>query len=91
LRTLEDYRPALTSMVLDRNGIPIGELYEYRRRMIPLSEVPERVIQAFLAAEDDTFYEHSGVDYLSIARAAWANFRAGGEPRQEGARSPSRW
>lgn len=84
LRTLEDYRPALTSTVLDRNGVPIGELYEYRRRVIPLSEVPERVIQAFLAAEDDTFYQHSGVDYLSIARAAWANLRAGGEPRQGG-------
>ena len=84
LRTLEDYRPDLTSTVLDRNGIPIGELYEYRRRVISLSEVPERVIQAFLAAEDDTFYQHSGVDYLSIARAAWANLRAGGEPRQGG-------
>jgi len=81
-RTLEDYRPALTSTVLDRNGILIGEFYEYRRRVIPLSEVPRLVIQAFLAAEDDTFYEHSGIDYLSIVRAAWANLRAGGETRQ---------
>ena len=81
-RTLEDYRPALTTTVLDRNGIPIAEFYEYRRRLIPLSEVPEGVIHAFLAAEDDTFYEHSGIDYLSIVRAAWANLRAGGETRQ---------
>ena len=81
-RTLEDYRPALTTTVLDRTGILIGEFYEYRRRVIPLSEVPRLVIQAFLAAEDDTFYEHSGVDYLSIVRAAWANLRAGGETRQ---------
>jgi penicillin-binding protein 1A len=81
-RTLEDYRPALTTTVLDRNGLPIGEFYEYRRQLIPLSEVPELVIQAFLAAEDDTFYEHSGIDYLSIVRAAWANLRAGGETRQ---------
>ena len=82
MRTLEDYRPALTTTVLDRNGIPIAEFYEYRRRVIPLSEVPELVIHAFLAAEDDTFYEHSGIDYLSIVRAAWANLRAGGETRQ---------
>jgi penicillin-binding protein 1A len=82
LRTLEDYRPALTTTVLDRNGIPIAEFYEYRRRVIPLSEVPELVIHAFLAAEDDTFYQHSGIDYLSIGRAAWANLRAGGETRQ---------
>jgi penicillin-binding protein 1A len=81
-RTLEDYRPALTTTVLDRNGTPIAEFYEYRRRLIPLSEVPEGVIHAFLAAEDDTFYEHSGIDYLSIVRAAWANLRAGGETRQ---------
>ena len=81
-RTLKDYRPALTTTVLDRNGVPIAEFFEYRRRMIPLSGVPELVIQAFLAAEDDTFYEHSGIDYLSIVRAAWANLRAGGETRQ---------
>jgi penicillin-binding protein 1A len=81
-RTLKDYRPPLTTTVLDRNGIPIAEFYEYRRRVIPLPEVPEPVIQAFLAAEDDTFYEHSGIDYLSIVRAAWANLRAGGETRQ---------
>jgi len=81
-RTLRDYRPPLTSTVLDRNGAPIAEFYEYRRRLISLSEVPEPVVRAFLAAEDDTFYEHSGIDYLSIARAAWANLRAGGETRQ---------
>jgi penicillin-binding protein 1A len=75
LRSLADYRPALTSVVLDRQGVPIGEFYEFRRRLIPLEEVPERVIQAFLAAEDDSFYEHSGVDYLSILRAAWSNLR----------------
>ena len=43
LRTLEDYRPAVTTWVLDRNGVPIGEFFEYRRRVIPLAEVPEPV------------------------------------------------
>jgi penicillin-binding protein 1A len=75
LRSLADYHPALTSVVLDREGVPIGEFYEFRRHLIPLEQVPERVIQAFLAAEDDSFYEHSGVDYLSILRAAWSNLR----------------
>jgi penicillin-binding protein 1A len=77
-RSLADYRPALTSVVLDRHGTPIGEFYEFRRRVIPLEEVPKHVIQAFLAAEDDSFYEHSGVDYVSIARAAWSNLVSGG-------------
>ncbi len=75
LRSLDDYHPALTSVVFDRNGVPIGEFYEFRRQLIPLEQVPETVIQAFLAAEDDSFYEHSGVDYLSILRAAWSNLR----------------
>jgi penicillin-binding protein 1A len=75
LKSLADYRPALTSVVLDRHGVPIGEFYEFRRRLIPLEQVPKPVIQAFLAAEDDAFYEHSGVDYVSILRAAWSNLR----------------
>ncbi len=82
-KSLADYRPALTSMVLDRHGTPIGEFYEFRRRVIPLEQVPKHVIQAFLAAEDDSFYEHGGVDYVSIARAAWNNLVSGG--RKQGA------
>jgi penicillin-binding protein 1A len=77
-KSLADYRPALTSVVLDRHGTQIGEFYEFRRRVIPLEQVPPRVIQAFLSAEDDAFYEHSGVDYVSIARAAWSNLVSGG-------------
>jgi penicillin-binding protein 1A len=82
LAPLEDYRPALTSVVVDRDGQPIGEFYEHRRRITPLEELPNHLVQAFIAAEDDTFYEHAGVDYVSILRAAWANLRAGGETRQ---------
>jgi penicillin-binding protein 1A len=80
-KSLADYRPALTSVVLDRNGTAIGEFYEFRRRVIPLDQVPKHAIQAFLAAEDDSFYEHSGVDYVSIARAAWRNLVEGGRPQ----------
>jgi penicillin-binding protein 1A len=83
LDTLADYRPPLTSTVLDRHGTPIGEFFEFRRRLTALAEVPEVVIQAFLAAEDRSFYEHTGVDYLSILRAAWVNLR-GGETLQGG-------
>jgi penicillin-binding protein 1A len=82
LRSLRDYRPMLTSVVLDRNGHPAGEFYEHRRRLTELSDIPEHVVQAFLAAEDDTFYEHAGIDYVSILRAVVTNLRAGGEVRQ---------
>lgn len=76
-RAPEDYEPYLTSVVYDRNGLPIGEYFEERRRLVPYDEIPEHVIQAFVAGEDGTFFSHSGLDYVSILRAAWVNFRAG--------------
>ena len=78
LRSLEDYRPPATTVVLDREGRPIGEFYEERRRPVDLADLPPHVVQAFIAAEDKTFFEHSGIDYVSILRAAWTNLRAGG-------------
>ncbi len=71
LRALDDYRPALTSRVYDRHGALIGEFYEERRQLTPMPEIPKLVVNAFLAAEDDTFYEHGGVDFVSMLRAAW--------------------
>jgi penicillin-binding protein 1A len=71
LREIDDYRPPLTSRVYDRNGVLIGEFYEQRRQLTPMDEIPELVVNAFLAAEDDKFYEHGGVDFVSMLRAAW--------------------
>ena len=78
LRDIEDYSPALTSIVLDRNGRPIGEFFEEQRRLVPIGEIPRHVQLAFVAAEDKSFFEHEGLDYSSIARAALANLRGGG-------------
>lgn len=74
---IDDYRPPLTSVVYDRDGRPIGEFYDERRRLVHLDEIPEHVILAFVAGEDDSFFEHSGIDFRSILRAAWADFTAG--------------
>ncbi len=84
LDRLEDYEPALASTVLDRNGRPIGQFFDERRRITPVGEIPSHVVQAFVAGEDDTFFQHSGIDYLSIVRAAWVNFSAGGRIKQGG-------
>jgi penicillin-binding protein 1A len=73
LEHVRDYRPSLTSTVVDRNGRMIGEFYVERRRLTPLEEVPDHVVRAFIAAEDSAFYEHSGIDLQSILRAAWKN------------------
>ncbi len=78
LRGIEDYRPALSSIVLDTKGRPIGEFYEEQRRLVPIGGIPRHSQLAFVAAEDKSFFQHKGLDYSSIARAAIANLRGGG-------------
>ncbi|HEB89129.1 MAG TPA: PBP1A family penicillin-binding protein [Deltaproteobacteria bacterium] len=77
-RSLDDYRPPVVSEVFDRNGRLIGEFYTQKRRLVRMDEIPRHVQYAFVAAEDGSFFEHGGVDYVSIVRAAIANLREGG-------------
>ncbi len=77
--SVADYRPRLVSTVVDRTGVPIGEYFEERRRLVPLDEVPRQVIEAFVSAEDAHFFEHEGIDFTGIARAVWKNLLAGGK------------
>lgn len=74
---LEDYKPLLVSPVYDRNGKKVGEFFRERRQLIPYKEIPDHVIKAFLAAEDDKFFEHKGINLQALLRAAIANMRAG--------------
>jgi penicillin-binding protein 1A len=76
--TLDDYRPPVVSEVFDRNGKLIGEFFTQQRRIVPIDEIPRHVQFAFVAAEDGSFFEHTGIDYVSIVRAAFANLREGG-------------
>jgi penicillin-binding protein 1A len=84
LKSIDDYRPPLESQVFDRNGRPIGVYFVERRQLTPFASIPPHVVQAFVAAEDSTFFEHQGIDYKSILRAALVNLQAGGETRQGG-------
>ena len=77
-RTLGDYRPPVVSEVFDREGRLVGEFYTQKRRIVPIDEIPRHVQLAFVAAEDGSFFEHEGIDYASIVRAAIANLRQGG-------------
>jgi penicillin-binding protein 1A len=77
VRVLDEYRPALPSVVVDRRGRPIGEFASERRQLIALERLPGHVVQAFLAAEDEDFYEHPGIDAGALLRALWANLRGG--------------
>ena len=77
--SLEDYIDATpqVSKVYGRNGEQIGEFYREKRNLTELEEIPEVVRKAFLAAEDSSFYEHSGINYVGIMRAIIANIKAG--------------
>lgn len=75
--SIDDYRPKIVSRIYDQSGQTIGELFRERRVVKPYAELPPKLVQAFLASEDDRFFEHSGIDYWGIVRAAWANLRAG--------------
>ncbi len=74
---LEDYKPLLVSQVYDRNGKKAGEFFRERRVLIPYKEIPDHVVKAFLAAEDDQFFQHKGINPQALFRAAMANMRAG--------------
>ena len=78
LDSLDDYRPNLITRIYSANGEVIGELARERREIVPIEVVPEFLVKAFVAAEDDSFYTHAGLDFTGITRAAWANLRAGG-------------
>lgn len=75
--TLKDYKPLLMSQVYDRTGKKIGEFYRQRRILVPYDQMPKSLVNAFIAAEDDQFFQHKGVNYVAILRAAIANFQAG--------------
>ena len=70
---LSDYRPKLPLRVFSAEGTLIGEFGEERRHLTPLKEIPKIMTDAVLAIEDARFYEHGGVDYKGILRAALAN------------------
>lgn len=67
---LQDYEPAVMTRVHASDGSLLGEYARERRLYLPIQAVPKLVINAFLAAEDKNFYEHGGIDYSGMARAA---------------------
>ena len=85
---LADYRPAVMSRVHAGDGTLIGEFARQRRLFVPIAAMPRRVIQAFLSAEDKTFYTHPGIDFAGIASAMFRNVKnlvSGGKRRPVGA------
>jgi penicillin-binding protein 1A len=76
IQKLSDYKPKQITTIMDSNDRRIGELGE-RRTFVPYDKIPPIVVDAFIAAEDNNFWKHGGVDYYGMVRAFFANLRAG--------------
>jgi penicillin-binding protein 1A len=79
---LSDYRPKLPLRIFASDGALIGEFGEERRNLTPIADIPKVMKDAVLAAEDARFYQHGGVNYISVIRAGLANV---GRAKSQGA------
>ena len=75
--SLKEYRPPVVTEILSEDGQVIGNFWDERRFVVPVEDLPEHLIHAFVAAEDARFYEHEGLDLLGIVRALAKNIKAG--------------
>src|SRR5712675_2768867 len=83
IEALTEYQPKIPLRVYSAEGVLIGEFGEERRAVVSIEEVPPQLKNAILAAEDERFYQHAGIDYIGVLRAAYANLISGG--RRQGA------
>lgn len=77
LEVLTDYRPKIPLRIYTADNHLIGEFGEERRAVVAIDDVPDIMKQAILSAEDDRFYQHGGIDYLGVLRAAGTNLLGG--------------
>lgn len=78
LGDLKNFRPLTACEILDHEGKAFDSFYLERRFWVPLDELPDHVWQSFVAAEDQHFFDHPGVDVTGILRAVFINYRSGG-------------
>ena len=74
---VEDYKPLMVTDVYARGGEKIGEFYREKRSLTPYAKIPLKLQNAFVAAEDDTFWTHHGINYIAMMRAFVVNVTTG--------------
>src|SRR5436190_19753520 len=77
IEALTEYQPKIPLRIYTADGVLIGEFGEERRAVVAIAEVPASLKNAIIAAEDDRFYQHPGIDYVGVMRAALTNLPAG--------------
>ncbi len=77
INSLKDYNPPMNSKILSRDGEVLMDVGLETREVVNFEDIPPKVVEAFLAAEDDNFYNHEGIDYYGIMRAFIVNMKEG--------------
>ncbi len=77
--TFKDYKPSLTTQIFDKNGKLLANIFDEHRFYAPYEELPPRLIEALIAIEDTSFFEHNGVNIDAIIRAAIKVIGSGGK------------
>ena len=81
-RQLENYKPPITTRLYANDGSLLMEYATEKRTFVPVDKIPEKLKQAFLSAEDKTFYEHGGIDVWGLMRAVFVNLQNLGNNRR---------
>ncbi|MFO0991959.1 MAG: penicillin-binding protein 1A [Hyphomicrobiales bacterium] len=68
---LAQYEPPVMTRIYASDGSLLAEYYDQRRQFVPIAAVPQRLVRAFVSAEDKTFFEHGGLDWQGIAVAGY--------------------
>ncbi|MBR6231762.1 MAG: PBP1A family penicillin-binding protein, partial [Alphaproteobacteria bacterium] len=79
---LEIYQPPITSRLYAEDGSLLAEYATEKRMFVPVEKIPLLLKQAFIAAEDKHFYQHAGIDFMGIIRAALTNIQNIGRNRR---------
>src|SRR4051812_22773544 len=78
LDALTAYQPKIPLRIYTADGTLMGEFGEERRAVVAIADVPPQLKHAIIAAEDERFYQHPGIDYIGVLRAAYTNLVYGG-------------
>ncbi|MCL2155854.1 MAG: PBP1A family penicillin-binding protein [Leptospirales bacterium] len=78
VQSLASYQPDITTRIYDKNNVLISEFFTEKREVVPFEEIPKNLINAFIASEDNEFYDHWGINPKGIVRAFFVNIFAGG-------------